>query len=84
MEIEWMKTQGFIRYGITSLLVPPSFFFRRGDGKNDELIHGINNITAILIADDAIRNIQAENSWKILRRNHTLLCSTNGHISWVK
>jgi hypothetical protein len=62
MQIEWKKTQGFIRYGITSLLVPPSFLFRRGDGKDDELIHGINNIKTILIADEDIRNIRPENS----------------------
>jgi hypothetical protein len=39
MQIERKKTQDFIRYGITSLLVPPSFLFRRGDGKKDELIY---------------------------------------------
>jgi hypothetical protein len=62
MQIEWKKTQSFIRYGITSLLVPPSFSLRRGDGKKDELLYGINNITAILIADDDIVNIHPKTS----------------------
>jgi hypothetical protein len=62
MKVEWKTVQGFIRYGITSLLVPPSFLFRRGDGKNDELIYGINNFTAILIADGDRRNIHPETS----------------------
>jgi hypothetical protein len=62
MQIEWKKIQGFIRHGITSLRVPPSFLFRRGDGKKEELIYGINSMTAILIADGDIRNIHPETS----------------------
>jgi hypothetical protein len=44
------------------VLVPPSFSLRRGDEKNDELIYGINNIKAVLIADDDIRYIHPETS----------------------
>jgi hypothetical protein len=64
MQIEWKKTQGFIRCGITRLLVPPSFLLRRENGKNNELIHEIYNFTAILIADENIGNIHQKHHIK--------------------